>query len=202
MGQIHRPRIHGPAVIGVSLLDEIEGTLCIDCMPPPSVIAPLMARADAHHDENRDPEDDRQLVADTLRVLDGEWLHLEEIHTVQRLRGWHRARYGAITVDAWWLAATRNLLDNLTLSLGSECDETLRELAYPGNEDLLAAAKRQMARTGYCGECQWCTVLRLRDETDTALDAAGYEGGVYYRAYCLGQSVEQINREVYGRCAS
>lgn len=198
MSQIRRPCIHGPAVIDVGLVDEIEGTLAIDCAPPPGVIAPLVARVDAHYDAHTDPERDKQLVEDAREALDCEWLSLDEIHAIQRLRGWHRARYGKISVDAYWLAAVRNVLDTLTLSLDSQCDETLRELKYPGNEDLLADAKRSMRRTGRCGECQWCTVLRLRDETDSALDAAGYEGGVYYRCYVLGQSTEQANRAVYG----
>lgn len=200
MGMQFRPCVHGTATIDVSLLEEIEGTLAIDCAAPPDVIAPLIARARAHEDARRDPEHDEALCADVRKVMDGEWLHVEEIHAIQRLRGWHRARYGRITVDAYWLADVRNVLETLTMALGSTCDEEIEELRYPGNEDILATAEALMEATGYCGECRWCTVLRLRDETDRALDAAGYEGGVYYRTLSLGQSVAQANREVYGYC--
>ena len=44
-----------------------------------------------------------------------------------------------------------------------------------------------------CGLCFSCRVLDLRDECDEALDANGYDGGVYYRAY-----IRREDREAMG----
>jgi hypothetical protein len=184
MSQINRPCVHGPVTIDIGLIEAIEGALIIDEAPGPDVIAALVARADAEYDARRDPAANKQLVEDAREALDCCWLSLDEVHAVQRLRGWHRARYGGVTVDAYWLAAVRNVLDGLTLSLGEECEGELRQLDWPGAYEIHAAVIKSMIRTGRCSECQWCTVLRLRDEVDAILDAAGYYGGVYYEAYC------------------
>lgn len=199
MPPIRRPREHGPIIISVRLIEKIEALTAIDCEPPPSVIAPLMARVEANWDAGQNPEHDDELVADTEKLLAdyGSWLYPEEIHVVQRLRGWHRTRYGRVTVDAYWLTAARNLMDSLTLSLGEECDETLREYgldrvggritfdpsAYPGGREIRAEVLKSMRETGGCGDCKFCIALRLRDECDSILDAAGYYGGSYYEAY-------------------
>ena len=184
MSQISRPCMHGPVTIDIGLIEAVEAALMIDEAPGPDVIAPLMARVDADRDAYRDPEANERLVADTLEALDCCWLRLGEIHAVQRLRGWHRTRYGRVTVDAYWLTDVRNVLDGLTLSLDSECEDELRQLDWPGAYGIHSEVIKSMIRTGYCGECQWCSALRLRDEVDAILDGAGYYGGSYYEAYC------------------
>jgi len=127
MSQIRRECYPGPVVMDVHLIEEIEGAVMLDCEPPPSVIAPLYARHEARLGWNAAP--DRTLDEDINEALDpwGGILALEEIHAVQRLRGWHRARHGSVTVDAYWLAKTRNVLDSLTFSYGEECDGTIED---------------------------------------------------------------------------
>jgi hypothetical protein len=186
MSPIHRPWPTGGAVvIDVRLLDEVEAAFLIDCSPPPSVAAPLYQRKYAYEDTWPEPApDDPTLEDDTREAFDGSFADLEETHYVQQLRGWNRARHGRITVDARWLTAVRNALDGLTLSLDEECERELDHLDYPDGYELRAEVTKSMLRTGTCGECQWCTSLRLRDECDAILDAAGYHGGTYYEAYC------------------
>lgn len=187
------------ATIEVRLLDEIEGTLALDLYDR-SEIAAIAARVDAHEAARTDPERDEELCEATRQALDGGWLHFTEVLAIQRLRGWHRTRAGRIMVDGGRLWDAYRALGNLTLSLGSECEDEIRELEYPGNEDILAAARASMAATGYCGECQWCTVMRLRSECGRELHAAGDEMGIEYRTSVLGQSVARANREMYGYC--
>lgn len=211
MPPIHRPEHHGSVRIDVSLLERIEELAEIDCAAPPDVIASLWARAEAAAAAGRNPEYDLVLTAETQEALDGHWLSLWETHAIQRLRGWSRARYGLITVDARWLSAVRNVLDDFTLSFGDACDETLREYGidavrsdaardtshWPGFADVRAEVLASMAKHRICGECTWCRALLLRDEVDAVLDAAGFDGGVYYRAYCLGETQKQL-AEHYG----
>lgn len=127
MSQVHRYCQEGPVTVDISLIQWIESVTNVDGAPPPGVISPLAARVEDDRDDMRNPEYDEDLVADTRKALDGCWLYLDEIHAIQRLRGWHRARYGRVTVDAYWLARARNVLDNLTLSLEGECEEMLEE---------------------------------------------------------------------------
>jgi len=203
MGQIHRPwpGRNDRLSIDVRLLQDIEEATMIDSEPPPSVIAPLVARLDAERNgfwRRVDMSD--ELAEDIHNALDpyGAFLDLEEIHAVQRLRGWNRARYGSITVAARWLTAVRNLLDDLTLSLGDSCEDEFQEISQEHEWDLYVQVAARLFAGKTCGECNWCTALRLRDECDTALDAAGHEGGIYYRVYCLGQSVDEANAALHG----
>lgn len=207
MPPIHRPPHHGSIRIDVSLLERIKDLAQIDCAAPPGVIASLWARDQAAKDAGRNPEYDLVLTAETQETLDGHWLSLRETHAIQRLRGWSRTRYGLITVDARWLSAVRNVLDDFTLSFGDACDETLREYGidavlvnaardtshWPGFANVLAS----MAKYRMCGKCTWCRAILLRDEVDAVLDAAGFDGGVYHRAYCLGETQKQL-AEHYG----
>jgi hypothetical protein len=209
---IHRPTPlrYVPVRIDVSLLEAIEELAAIDCAASPDVIANLWARADAEWDAGRDPERDDKLCADVADALDGHWLSLWETRAIQRLRGWHRARYGLIEVDARWLTAVRNVLDNFTLSFDDRCEETAEEYgidrvrpvtgdspAWPGPADARTEVLALMSAYNRCGECDWCRSLTLRTEVDAVLDAAGFDGGVYYRAYCLGETQEQL-AEHYG----
>lgn len=185
MSEVHRCLTRGPVRIDVRLLDAIEAVTRIGEAPGPSIVAPLQGRADEHEAAYRSPEDDEVLVAAVREAMDGCWLRLWEAHCVQRLRGWNRARRGGIVVDAYWLAAVANILDSLTLSCESECEETLAEWDRPRASDFApwTAMIKSMIRSGECGECDWCVSLRLRDEANTILDAAGFYGGSRYEAY-------------------
>lgn len=194
MSPIHRPCEHGNVTIPVSLLQHIESAFWVDTAPPPDVIAAIVARIDAEG-ARLNPWASPELEEAARKATDCQILNVDEIHAVQQLRGWHRQRYGNITVDAWWLTAVRNMLDSLTLSLGEECDEMLREAEY--DPELHAQIKARMDRDQGCGDCQWCQALDLRDRCDAILDAAGFDGGTYYRAYCLGETQEQL-AEHYG----
>jgi len=185
--------------IDVRMLEEIESALAIDIYDR-DVVVTLAARVEEHEQAHTDPECDAELQAAIRAELDGGWLHLDEVYAIIRLRGWHRTSAGRITVDAGALFDVRRVLGNLTLSLGSECEETIQELDYPGNEDLLGAALKSMRDTGYCGECLWCQVSRLYHECGRELYNAGHEMGIEYRMYALGQSCAQANWEVYGYC--
>lgn len=197
MSRILRSPVRGPVTVTVRLLEEIEAVTAADCELPPSVIAPLAARAEAAR--SSPPAADPALEEDIETALGryGGVLHLDEIHAIQRLRGWHRTRHGNITVDAYWLAETRNVLDTLTFD-GEECDQVLGEYgldrvtagpgvtpAYDGFARERARILQALAETGSCGVCAFCRELRLRDECDTILDNAGYDGGHCYRAYAL-----------------
>lgn len=204
MSQVHRYCQKGAVTIEIGLIQWIESVTNVDTAPPPGVISPLVARVEGDRDDMRNPEFDEELVADTRKALDGCWLCLDEIHAIQQLRGWHRARYGRVTVDAYWLARARNVLDNLTLSLEGECEEMLEEYGlsrvgvipqFPvppqwqsAHVRERAAILKSMQETDTCGECQWCQALRLRDRCDGILDNAGYDGGSRYNAYCQPRS--------------
>lgn len=163
---------HRTVAIDVALIDEIENALSVDCCPSPDVIMPLMWRQEALDSRSwpRPAIPDLRLEDDIRKALDGGWLHLEEIAAIQRLRGWNRARRGTIVVDAFHLRDVRNVLGNLTLSLGSECDDQLAQLDYPEAADIREQVKARLAKDGTCGECLWCQVVRLGDECQDALD--------------------------------
>jgi len=172
-------------IVPISLIQWIEGVLCVDCAPPREVIEALHERVEACYDEHRDPDDDLLLCEDTRKALDGGWLRLYELRPIQRLRGWHRTRYGNVTVSRGQLTEVARVLDGLTLALGSECDEVLREYDldgvgppprhpcpdkyWPGYVQERAGVLKSMAETDYCGECTWCQVVRLRDQCDAIL---------------------------------
>jgi hypothetical protein len=204
MSQIHRP--WPPACrqvrIAARLLQEMEELACMDDVPPPDVVAPLWARREALRAPwpGRRPADP-ELEADNRAALGG-WLDLEEAHVLQRLRGWNRARRGAILVDARWLTAARNVMDNLTYSFEDRCEDEIEDLRAEGEYagELLAKAEVRVALHGTCGECDFCRALDLRDECDRLLDAAGFDGGVYYHAYARGESQAQL-AERYGRAS-
>jgi hypothetical protein len=183
-----------PAAITVDirLIQEIEEATGMDCVPPPEVIAPLAARAMAHRFAWRNPWLDDELQDDIRKVVDsyGCILDLEEIHAVQQLRGWHRARYGTVTVPVRRLAAVRDMLGDLQHSLNDECRDTLEEFGlsrvtlasavdladreYPSFREARADVLASMAAgEDCCGECEWCWVRRLHIECAAILAAAG-----------------------------
>jgi hypothetical protein len=160
--------------IDIRLIAEVEELACIDCEPGPEVVAPLMARADALRAEWRDPELDDDLCADVHKALDpyGSYLNIAEIHSVQRLRGWHRVKYGTVAVDLRWFTEVRHLLSNLAMGTDSDCENELRSMCHPGEWDLHAASIKRMITDGTCGECKWCWTIRLLNEFDDARGTA------------------------------
>jgi hypothetical protein len=162
--------------VDVGFIQQIESALATDVCPSPDVVAPL-----AERDRNRwglTPQEERALGDEIQRAMDGDWLELWEVHAIQRLR------YGSVAVDRDALREVCLVLDGLTLSLGSECDETLREVGvdlvrtgpvddpdfWPANWRGLVLAS--MKATGYCGDCLWCQVCHLHDQCSALLDAA------------------------------
>lgn len=182
---------HGRKVtIDVQLIGEIEEALSMDCAPPRSVIAPLAERAGLRLPAWRPAPYDPELERDSIKARQeyGTWLELEEIDAVQRLRGWHRTRYGNVTVDAGRLEDVRWALGNLREAMDDECDQTAKEygisrVRLESSED---SARREwrdfhsirsqvigsMSADETCGECQWCWIRRLHIECDRLLTNA------------------------------
>jgi hypothetical protein len=181
MSPVHRACEPGHVTIDVGLIQHIESAFWVDTAPPPDVIAPIVARIDA--ESARVNWVSPELEEAARKATDGSLLDIDEIHAIQQLRGWHRQRYGNIVVDAYWLAAVRNVLDTLTLALGSECDTELKQAKADGG-DWYPEMQARMDREQMCGECQRCQAMDLRDRCDAILDAAGFHGGSRYRAYC------------------
>lgn len=195
MSPINRACQPGSITIDIGLIQWIESATMVDCEPSPNIIAPLVARCEARL--GLDAPDDPALDGDIDKALDpwGGILYLQEIHAIQQLRGWHRSRYGRVTVDAARLAEVRNVLDGLSLSFGEECDQTIEDYwldrvrsdgkyrTGPDGIEVRAEVLAYLRKHGSCGECSWCHAVRLRDECDSILDAAGYYGGSRYEAY-------------------
>jgi|SRR6185312_14277047 len=167
--------------VDVRLIQHIESTLAVDACESPSVIARL-----AELDRNRwrlNALQERALDEKIRYAMDGDWLELWEVHAIQRLRGWHRIRYGSVTINRDVLADVCRVLDVLTCALDNECDETLCEVGVdrvrtgPGDDpDFWPANWRgqvlaAMKATGYCGDCLWCQVCRLYDQCSEILQA-------------------------------
>ncbi len=178
MSQVNRTCEPGSIDIDVRLLQHVESAFWLDCAPPASKIARLVGIVErvGRHEAERYPA----LVRAWEAASDCMILTVDEIYAIQRLRGWHRQRYGNIAVDAYWLTKVRNVLDTLALGLGSECDT---ELENATGEPWHLEMKSRMERGQGCGDCLWCQALELRDRCDAILDAAGYNGGSRYRAY-------------------
>jgi hypothetical protein len=184
MGQIRR-HDEGPVVIDVRLLDDLEWALGVHDAPSRSRVKPLADEVRARYAAGEDPHQDGALVSALLTVRDEFHVYLEllQLDALQRLRGWHRLRYGTITVEAAYLCEVRNLLDSLTMSIGSSCEDELEALKSEGLDDRAARASGAIAAGRCCDECEWCQFLALRDRCDDALDASGHYGSSYYQAY-------------------
>ena len=174
--------------IDIGLIQHIEGVLCADCAPPREEIEALHERVEACYDRHEDPDRDAQLVEDTNKALDGGWLRLYEVRPIQQLRGWHRVRYGNVTVSRGILAQVARVLDGLTMALSEECDEILAEYdlhrvgppsRHPVPDQywtqhvreraaILKQASQSRSSLYRCGECTWCQVIRLRDQCEEA----------------------------------
>lgn len=192
MGQITRHH-HGPVKIDMALIREIEWVLDMEPGHRPSRADVVAAREELHREAAEHgywpwTYDSTGIVHDMWEVL--------EVDAVQRLRGWHRARYGTVTTDAAALSQVRNFLDGLLLSgYGQDCEQLLSEI----EDDECCAEEAAIVKAAIdggkdCLRCEDCRILTLRDRCDETLDANGYDGGVYYRSYVLGQSIEEANR--------
>lgn len=184
MSQIRR-RDTGPVAVDAGLLLDMWWTLGMDEAPPRARIKTLADKVRAGPEAGQDPEDDGNLTEEALALREElpVYVPLLEADALQRLRGWHRLRHGTVTVEAAYLCEVRNLLDSLTISLGSSCEEELEALKDEGLTDLAAEAEAAIAASGFCGYCEWCRFLELRDRCDDALDASGHYGSSYYQAY-------------------
>ena len=179
----------GPVTIDARLLAEIEAVLMMDVAEPPGVVAPRAARRWEIRQRPTVWEGGRPVALDfgpEPEVHD--YLDVDDVHAVQRLRGWHRVRHGRITVSAHWLCETRNVMDGLTLAGMAECSDLLADLERDDADYAAVFAAVDEDRWN-CGLCETCRLLRLRDEADAALDAAGYGGGPYYEAYAGGRTL-------------
>lgn len=178
--------LQDPVQIDVSIVQWIEGALCVDCCPSRDEVEALHARVQACYDGHRDPELEGDLVEDTLKALEGGWLQLYELRAIQQLRGWHRLRYGSITVPRDRLEAVSDVLGYLLVNaLDSECDDTLKDLDlyrigppprhsvpdryWAAHVRERASVLKLMTEREMCGECTWCQVTRLRDQCDDIL---------------------------------
>ncbi|MCU1696104.1 MAG: hypothetical protein JWR34_2167 [Mycobacterium sp.] len=166
MGQIRRMH-YGTAKVPAQLLVAIDGVLDMDAAAPRSVVKPL---ADRLRDYNRDLDIDMD-----IECTEGihPYLQVSEVDAVQRLRGWHRLRYGTVTVDAEALSDVRNVLDTLTLSWSS-CHENAEGNPYGYDEIELTYVQAQLKKNEICYRCQWCEFLILRERIDWLLDAQGF----------------------------
>lgn len=187
--------------IDIRLVQEIEAALNMDCAPPPGVIAPLAARAGLNLPYWRYVPYDDQLEQDSrnARQKYGTWLELEEIHAVQRLRGWHRARLGNVTVTWRQLDDVCDVLGGLRASLDDECDQTrieygINRVAVESTDE---SARREwrdfrdirsqvlaslVTDDETCGECNWCWIRRLHVTCCAGLAAAQAEAETERRA--------------------
>lgn len=194
MGQMTRHH-YGPARIDIRLIQEIEWATSMDIAAKRDVVVAERERLKAESYPYPWTEDRGGVVHD--------WWEILEVDAIQRLRGWHRLRYGTAAVRAEHLSAVRNFLDALLIdAYGEHCEDLLEEIGDdPYCADEAASVRAAIEQGVGCHCCENCRIHDLRDRCDDALDANGYDGGVYYRVYHLGQSVEQANREVYGRAS-
>src|SRR5690242_17350894 len=98
MGVINRWDAHGKITIPVFLLQQIESAFWMDCAPDASKIARLVAIIERVG--YRNAYNYPALAYAIREAEDGLLFDLDEVYAIQRLRGWHRQRYGDIVVDA------------------------------------------------------------------------------------------------------
>jgi len=163
----------GHAGIDIRLIEEIEEATWIDQMPPASLVAPLAARTEAAqsypypHDATLDDEIE---AAFQKANSPGGWLEIREIHAVQQLRGWHRIRFGTVTVTRERLNGAGRVLADLSAALDCQGDTELASLTH--DPALYRQVKTRVEETRYCGECHWCWITRLRDEARSILGSS------------------------------
>lgn len=171
MGMILRHH-SGAARASACMLDELDWLLDMDTAGPRSVVKPLadQIRSDPTREE--------------LYHRDGvhDYLDAQEVDAVQSLRGWHRLRHGTVAVDARWLAEVRNVLDALIMAW-TGCEEYAADLSPEAEADELALVQTAVDEGRWCDRCQRCQFGIMRDRIDAALDAQGFEGSPYYKAY-------------------
>ena len=174
--------------IDIGIIDWIDSVLCMDLAPPRGVIEALHDREQAHYDAWTNPDADDQLVEDIRKALDGGWLQLDEVRAFQRLRGWHRVRYGNVTVPREHLADAAYMLGCISSDYADECDQTLEDYGlsrvgppedpywvtgphWPSRIRERAGVLKSMAERGTCGECTYCQIVSLREQCYAILNA-------------------------------
>jgi hypothetical protein len=172
---LHSRIHHGTAKLSAALLRDIYWVLDMDTAEPRGVVKPMADEIHAEWAAGRDPDRDPELIVRLGDVSVHDWLRLMEVDAVQRLRGWHRLRYGTVTVDARDLCEVRNIINALTLSW-STCEAFIDDL----DGDERESAEAALARGECCYRCRWCEFLVLRDRIDVMLDDQGFVGGPYY----------------------
>lgn len=166
---------HGTATVDAHLLTELDWLLDMDQAAPRGTVKPIA-------DEIRERLGRPGAVYDDVWNLDEaegihDWLTVQEVDAVQRLRGWHRLRHGPVQVDAGALSEVRNLLDRLTMSWTS-CEENADGNPYDYDDAELAFVRAQLAKQPpeICYRCNWCQFLIMRDRIDYLLDQQCFTG--------------------------
>lgn len=187
MGQILRSH-RGTLTVSTRLLTDLEDILVPDDGASADDAAAIMERADqiraAHGDPDLDP-DLRQQAHD----LDQHWLfNVADVHALHQLRSTAATNGDEATVDAHWVSRVRNAVDALILSWTS-CEEFLDDLVAEGltADPLTNSVREALTNNVACAHCERCQFMSLRDRLDESLDAAGFDGGPYYRTYVLGE---------------
>lgn len=183
MGQITRHH-WGPMTVDVQLVRDLGDYLNMETAAPREEVVALrddlIASGAPHH-----------VWWEPYQVHDERGV--ETVDAYQRLVGWNRTRYGNVTVPADALCVIRNQLDADLLNGTQECEDLAEELRGelddfddPGTGEFLAEVEGSIASRGWCDRCEWCRTILLRDRCDLSLDAAGFDGGVYYRTFMRG----------------
>lgn len=162
---------HGTARVGAGFLDEIDLVLDMDHAANRTAVEAL---AEQIKETLQRPG---AVYADVCHLDEAEGIHdyltVQEVDAVQRLRGEHRAGSGLVDVDAGALSEVRNLLDRLTMSWQG-CEENADGNPYDYPPAELAYVQAQLAKGEICYRCTWCRFLIMRDRIDYLLDQQGF----------------------------
>ncbi len=162
---------HGTVRINAHLLTELDQLLDMDQAAPRGKVLPVAAQITERLRQPGAVYDDVWRLDEAEGVHD--YLTVQEVDAVQRLRGWHRLRHGPIDVDAGALSEVRNLLDRLTQSW-TGCEDNADGNPYDYGSAELAFVKAQLAKGEVCYRCTWCQFLIMRDRIDYLLDRQGF----------------------------
>jgi hypothetical protein len=163
----------GTARIDAHMLTELDWLLDMDQAADRATAEPIAAQIAALL---RQPG---AVYADVCHLDEAEGIHdyltVQEVDAVQRLRGDHRAGSGPVDVDAGALSEVRNLLDRLTMSWQG-CEENADGNPYDYPPAELAYVRAQLAKSPpeICYRCTWCQFLIMRDRIDYLLDQQGF----------------------------
>lgn len=161
----------GTARIDAYMLTELDWLLDMDQAAPRNTVAGIA------HDIAALLRKPGAVYADVWKLDEADGIHdyltVQEVDAVQRLRGWSRLRHGPVDVDAGALSEVRNLIDRLTMSWQG-CEENADGNAYDYPPAELPFVKAQLAKGEICYRCTWCQFLVMRDRIDYVLDRQGF----------------------------